>query len=405
MSPKGFCAAFPWIVVFGRPHFGHTRSRGEEYVPQFTHLYPRRSATLTGASFGSITSPSAPSRWNCSFNTSSRFFTSISGRSGFSGLCTTRSSSSGGGMCKARACAIIDFPVPGGPTSRKCRRCIAASRARSTASCWPMTRESGSAGIATSAVVSTSLRANPSAALSNVSFAMAHPSRRREVGLRVHVNPLRLLRDRAHLHADHAPHPDLRCDVEDPLRDDAVEDDDAGLTVHLQRLDEVPHRDLRRDAVVLVQDFRLGRTADLLEHVAILVELRVRGSAARGGRGLASGRQGLEGRVLANHEAGSRADFHAGLSPLLRHRGPRLRSRGAIDPLRGGRSLFLRLVHLAREAVHLHELLRGNLVPQGFHDLFLREFLDLAPPRRAGDEVHLGDLEELAEDQIPAAVP
>src|SRR2546425_3095253 len=281
-SPNGFCAAFPWTAVFGRAHFGHTRSRGDEYVPQFTHLNPRRSATFTGASFGSIRSPSAPSRWMSSFTTSSRFFTSTRGRSGFSGLWTTRSSSSGGGMWRARACAIIDFPVPGGPTRRKCRRCIAARRARFTASPCPITRARGSAGIATSAVVSISLSVNPSTVFSVFPFAMVSTSRRRQVRLRVHLDPGGLLRDRAHLHPDHAPHPDLRRDVEDPLGDDPVEHDGAGLAVRPQGLDEGPHGDLRRDAVVVVQDPRLRGTADLGQHVPVLLELRVPGLRGRG---------------------------------------------------------------------------------------------------------------------------
>src|SRR2546426_3756727 len=293
-SPKGFCGAFCWIEDFGRAHFGHTRSRGEEYVPQFTHLNPSRSATFTGASFASMRSPSAPSRSVCSLTTSSRFFTSTSGRSGFSGLWTTRSSSSGGGMWRASACAIIDFPVPGGPTRRKCRRWFAATRARCTASPWPITRASGSAGIATSAVVSISLRENPSAALSCSCFAMVDPSRGHEVRFGEHLEVLRLLRDRAHLHPDDAPHPDLGGDVEDPLRDDPVEHDRAGLPVRPEGLHEGPNRDLGRDAVVVVQDPGLRGAADLREHVPVLLELRVRGP---GGRGRGLPHRGLELRV------------------------------------------------------------------------------------------------------------
>src|SRR2546426_942528 len=412
-SPNGFCAAFPWTAVFGRAHFGHTRSRGDEYVPQFTHLNPRRSATFTGASFGSIRSPSAPSRWMSSFTTSSRFFTSTRGRSGFSGLWTPRSSSSGGGMWRARACAIIDFPVPGGPTRRKCRRCIAARRARFTASPCPITRARGSAGIATSAVVSISLRENPSDALSTFPFAMVSSSRERQVRLRVHFDPGRLLRDRAHLHPDDAPHPDFGGDVEDPLRDDPVEHDRAGLPVRPEGLHEGPNRDLGRDAVVVVQDPGLRGAADLREHVPVLLELRVRGP---GGRGRGLPHRGLELRVPGGLRPRLDPRLHPGLRPGLvpvllphrrGHRGPRggLGSRGRLVLLARSEGVVLGLVHLAREAVHLHELLRGDLVPQGLRELLLGELLDLASPRGAGDEVHLGDLEEFPQDEVPAAVP
>src|SRR5437899_7522086 len=36
-SPNGF-PTFAWDAALGRPHFGHMRSVGEEYVPQWTHL-------------------------------------------------------------------------------------------------------------------------------------------------------------------------------------------------------------------------------------------------------------------------------------------------------------------------------------------------------------------------------
>src|SRR5436309_379307 len=163
-SPNGF-PTFAWEAAFGRPHFGHMRSVGEEYVPQWTHLQPSRSATLIGASFGSIRSPSAPASRFCSCKTSSRCFTSIRGRSGFSGLWTTRISSVTDGRCRERAWAIIDLPVPGGPTRRKCRRWFAAIRASAIASSWPTTRFNGSSGIAISAVVSKSSRAKPSSAV------------------------------------------------------------------------------------------------------------------------------------------------------------------------------------------------------------------------------------------------
>src|SRR3970282_1339840 len=101
----------------------------------------------------------------------------------------------------------------------------AAGGASLTAPPCPITRARGSAGIATSAVVSISLRENPSAVFSTFPFAMVSPSRGRQVRLRVHLNPGRLLRDRSHLHPHDAAHPDLRGDVEDPLRDDPVEHD------------------------------------------------------------------------------------------------------------------------------------------------------------------------------------
>src|SRR5438445_8073630 len=72
-----------------------------------------------GASLGSMRSPSAPASRFCSCKTSSRCLTSMRGRSGFSGLCTTRISSVTEGRWRERAWAIIDLPVPGGPTSKK----------------------------------------------------------------------------------------------------------------------------------------------------------------------------------------------------------------------------------------------------------------------------------------------
>src|SRR2546426_1087430 len=327
-SPNGFCAAFPWTAVFGRAHFGHTRSRRDEYVPQFTHLNPRRSATFT-------------------------------------------------------------------------------------ASPCPITRARGSAGIATSAVVSISLRENPSDALSTFPFAMVSSSRERQVRLRVHFDPGRLLRDRAHLHPDDAPHPDFGGDVEDPLRDDPVEHDRAGLPVRPEGLHEGPNRDLGRDAVVVVQDPGLRGAADLREHVPVLLELRVRGP---GGRGRGLPHRGLELRVPGGLRPRLDPRLHPGLRPGLvpvllphrrGHRGPRggLGSRGRLVLLARSEGVVLGLVHLAREAVHLHELLRGDLVPQGLRELLLGELLDLASPRGAGDEVHLGDLEEFPQDEVPAAVP
>src|SRR3990170_766876 len=250
-------------------------------MPQWTHLYPRRSATLIGASFGSISSPSAPSRSRFSLRTSSRLFTSTSGRSGFSGLWTIRISSSGTGRGSESACAIMDFPVPGGPTRRKWRRWDAATRARATASSCPPTRASGSVGISTSAVVSNSSSPNPRSALSRSRFGIRGPSL--EVVPRQDVDPRGLLLHRAHLRPHDGFHAHLRRDVEDALRDDAVEHDCLrALPVALQGLHELPHGDLRRHVVVRADDLRAGRAAELQEEVA--VPLHVRGDDLRGPR-------------------------------------------------------------------------------------------------------------------------
>ena len=56
------------------------------------------------------------------------------------------------------------------------------------------------------------------------------------------------------------------------------------------------------------------------------------------------------------------------------------------------------------EPVHLHVLVPGHLVPEALDDLLGGELLDLVGARRAGDEVDLGDLEELPEDQLSAPV-
>src|SRR5439155_1418640 len=84
-----------------------------------------------------------------------------------------------------------------------------------------------------------------------------------------------LLRDRAHLGPDDGVHVHFRGDVEDPLRDDAVEDDRTGLLRGLQGLHEVPDGDFGDDAVPLIEEARRGRTSELEEHLAILLQLRV----------------------------------------------------------------------------------------------------------------------------------
>ncbi len=53
----------------------------------------------------------------------------------------------------------------------------------------------------------------------------------------------------------------------------------------------------------------------------------------------------------------------------------------------------------------LDELLRGELVPHRLHDLLLRELLDLARVGGLRNEVHVRGLQELLEQQLPAAVP
>src|SRR6058998_946974 len=93
-----------------------------------------------------------------------------------------------------------------------------------------------------------------------------------------------------------------------------------------------------------------------------------------------------------------RPEFRPELGPRL---GPGLRS---TRRLRFG-ELRLRLVDLAREAVHLDVLVRGDLVPQALHDLLLGELFDFLAPRGAGDEVDLCHLEEFLQDQVATAVP
>src|SRR2546427_430941 len=174
-SPNGF-PTFAWDAAFGRPHFGHMRSVGDEYVPQWTHLYPSRSATLIGASFGSIKSPSAPA---------SRF------RS-----CSASSARYGPPRSRSQVAPGPDFDAGG------------------------------------------------------------------------------LLRDRAHLRADDGVHVHLRGNVQDPLRDDPVEDDRSGLLRGLERVHELPHRDLRDDAIPFIEETRRRGPAELDQHVAVLLQFR-----------------------------------------------------------------------------------------------------------------------------------
>src|SRR6266571_2907643 len=339
-SPNGF-PTLPWAAAFGRPHLGHIRSVGEEYVPQWTHLYPSRSATLIGASFGSIRSPS-------------------------------------------------------GPTRRKWRRWFAAIRARATASSWPTTRFSGSSGIEISDVLSKSSRPNPSSAASSFVRAIrSTPDLRREVAPRPDLDPGRLLRDRAHLRADDGVHVHLGRDVEDPLRDDPVEHHGAGVLLGRERPDELPHRDLRQDDIRIVEEPGGRRATELHEHVAVLLELRVQGfrrRRERRGCALLPERRRLHGPRL-NRPRLDRPRFRPSLGAARRSAG-RFRLR----------ELGFRLVPLAREAVHLDVLVRGDLVPQALHDLFLRELLDLLAAWRARDEVDFRDLQQLLQDEVAAAV-
>src|SRR6267378_7903614 len=85
----------------------------------------------------------------------------------------------------------------------------------------------------------------------------------------------RLLRDRPHLRPDDGVHVHFRGDIEDPLRDDAVEDDGPRLLRALQRLDELADGDLRDDGVSLIEEARGRRSTELEEHLAILLEFRV----------------------------------------------------------------------------------------------------------------------------------
>ena len=59
---------------------------------------------------------------------------------------------------------------------------------------------------------------------------------------------------------------------------------------------------------------------------------------------------------------------------------------------------------LGDQTVHLHVLVAGDLVPEAFDDLLGGELLNLVGAGRTGDEVDLGDLEELPEDELPSPV-
>src|SRR2546427_5519970 len=102
-----------------------------------------------------------------------------------------------------------------------------------------------------------------------------HLGLRRQVAARPDLDARGLLRDRPHLRADDGVHVHLRGDVEDPLRDDAVADDGAGLLRVLERVDELSHRDLRHDAVSFVEETSRRGAAELQEDVTVLLELRV----------------------------------------------------------------------------------------------------------------------------------
>src|SRR5205823_9074202 len=138
----------------------------------------------------------------------------------------------------------------------------------------------------------------------------------------------------------------LRGDVEDPLRDDSVEDDRARLLLPLQGVDELAYGDLRDDDVPLIEEARGGGPPELDEHVAVLLQLRAQDLRRR--------RQRRRGRL---------ADFPelARLRPRFR---PRFRARlgawASLEPtgwrwglLAGLGELALRLVHRPGEAVHL----------------------------------------------------
>src|SRR3989454_2211119 len=214
-----------------------------------------------------------------------------------------------------------------------------------------------------------------------------HPRLRCQVAPRPDLDAGGLLRDRAHFRANDRVHVHLGRDVEDPLRDDAVEDDGARLLRALKRLDGLSHRDLRHDAVSLVQKAGGRGAAELQEDVTVLLELRVEDLRRR--------RQRRRRPFLAGFPRLSR--FRPELGPRF---GPGLRrTRG----LRFG-ELGLCFVDVAGETVHLDVLIRRDLVPQALHDLLLRELFDFLASRGTGDEVDLGHLEEFLQDQVSAAV-
>src|SRR5207245_4554898 len=143
-----------------------------------------------------------------------------------------------------------------------------------------------------------------------------------------------------------------RGEVEDPLSDDPVEDDSADLLRVLERVDELPHGNLSHDAVSFVEETSRRGAAELQEDVTVLLELRVedlRGRRQRNGRPFLAGLPRLS---RFRTELGSR--LGAGLRSTRR--------------LRFG-ELGLRFVDLARQAVHLDVLVRGDLVPQALTDL------------------------------------
>src|SRR2546425_1132738 len=190
--------------------------------------------------------------------------------------------------------------------------------------------------------------------------------------------------------ADHRVHVHLRRDVQDALRDDPVEDHRAGLLRGLERVDELSDRDLRNDAVPVIEEAGGGGSTELQEHVAVLLELRV--------EDLRRGRERCRWTIFAGFPRFSRLPR---FRPELRSR---LRTR--LGPSRGLRlrELRLGLVDPAGEAVHLDVLVCGNLVPQALHDLLLRELLDFLASRGARDEVDFRHLEEFFQDQISTAV-
>src|SRR3989449_643235 len=217
-----------------------------------------------------------------------------------------------------------------------------------------------------------------------------HPGLRCQVAPRPDFDAGGLLRDRAHFRANDRVHVHLGRDVEDPLRDDAIEDDGARLLRALKRLDELPHGDLRHDAVSLVQKAGGRGAAELQEDVTVLLELRVEDLRRRRQRSRRPFLAGFPGLSLLSR-------FRPELGPRF---GPGLRSaRG----LRLG-ELGLCFVDVAGETVHLDVLIRRDLVPQALHDLLLRELFDFLASRGAGDEVDFGHLEKFLQDQVSAAV-
>ena len=129
------------------PQLGQLTSSGEEMCPHPLQRYPSLSATLLGMSSGFTRVPSEPFSSPSSLLTSAASMTLRKGLSGFSGLWDTRISCVALGRFMEMARAIIDLPVPGGPTSSRFLRWMAAILARLMASSCPRTRSRGSAGI------------------------------------------------------------------------------------------------------------------------------------------------------------------------------------------------------------------------------------------------------------------